>query len=136
MNPILRRVLAVVTGVVASSLVIMAVEFAGHAVLSGGSLIPDENHEVLLDAKSLSFEQLVSLLVAWSAGSFVGSYVGIRIAGGAEKMISLLIGAFVLAATVMNFFQFPHPTWLMVSAIVLIPVASWLAIPRQPKKAT
>ncbi|MEY3385365.1 MAG: hypothetical protein RIR53_176 [Bacteroidota bacterium] len=137
MNPILRRVLAVVAGVVASSLVILAIEDASHALLSNGVVMPDVNDAdaVRTYADSMSFAQLASLLVAWCAGSFVGSSVGIRLAGGAERTVSLVVGAFVLGATVMNFFQFPHPTWLMVSAVVLIPVASWLAIPR-PVKGT
>lgn len=135
MNPILRRVLAVVSGVVASSLVILAIEAASHALLANGVVMPDVNDAdaVRTYADSMSFAQLASLLVAWCAGSFVGSSVGIWLAKGSEKTVSLVVGAFVLGATVMNFFQFPHPTWLMVSAVVLIPVASWLAIPRHTR---
>ena len=135
MNPTLRRILAILAGTVVSSLVILAVEAVGHTMLADGVAMPDGSDPIAVQAyaDSMSFGQLASLLVAWCAGSFVGSSVGIRLAGGAERTVSLVVGAFVLGATVMNFFQFPHPVWLMVSAVVLIPIASWIAIPRSVK---
>lgn len=132
MNPVLRRVLAILAGVVAGGLLIAGVEMLGHSLFAGGSPMPDASDPAAVRAyaEGMSFAALASLLVAWCAGAYGGSLIAIRIAGGNERLMTLVVGGFVLFATVMNFFQFPHPTWLMVSALVLIPVASWLAIPR------
>lgn len=132
MNPVLRRVLAILAGVVTGALVIGSVEMLGHSLFGVGNAMPDPSDAVAVRAYAdgMSFAALASLLVAWCAGAYVGSLVAIRIAGGSERVMTLIVGGFVLFATVMNFFQFPHPLWLMVSAIVLIPVASWLAIGR------
>lgn len=135
MNPILRRVLAVLSGVVASGLVVAAIEMFGHSIFMNGAQMPSaaDPSAVRAYSESLSFGALASLLVAWCAGAYVGSMVAIRVAGGAERMMTLVIGGFLLASTMMNFFQFPHPMWLMVSAVVLIPVCAWLAIPGRSK---
>jgi hypothetical protein len=133
MNPILRRTLAVLAGMIASGLVVAAIEMLGHSLFMGSAAMPSSNDPLAMQAyaEGLNFGALASLLVAWCAGAYIGSMVAIGIAKGAERMMTLFVGGFVLVATVMNFFQFPHPTWLMVGAIVLIPVSSWLAIPRK-----
>lgn len=133
MNHILRRTLAVLAGMIASGLVVAAIEMLGHSLFMGSAAMPSSNDPLAVQAyaEGLNFGALASLLVAWCAGAYIGSMVAIRIAKGAERVTTLLVGGFILAATVMNFFQFPHPIWLMVGAIVLIPVASWLAIPRK-----
>lgn len=133
MNPVLRRVLAILSGVVAGALVIAVVEMLGHSLFGVGGAMPDPSDAAAVRAYAdgMSFAALASLLVGWCAGAYVGSLVAIRIARGSERLVTLAVGGFVLFATVMNFFQFPHPLWLMVSAIVLIPVASWFAIGRR-----
>lgn len=133
MNTTIRKIVAVLLGVIASGLVVAAIEMLGHSLFMDGAPMPSANDPAAVQAyaESLSFGALASLLVAWCAGAYVGSMVAIRIAGGAERVITLVVGGFILAATVMNFFQFPHPAWLMISAIVLIPICAWLAMPRR-----
>jgi hypothetical protein len=149
MKQILRRWLAVLSGVFASGLTVAAIEMLGHSLFMNGAPMPStaDPEAVRTYAESLSFGALASLLVAWCAGAYIGTMVAImvarslgsnstadRLVGGVEKMMSLVIGGFVLASTAMNFFQFPHPMWLMISAFVLIPIASWIAIPRLVKE--
>lgn len=135
MNPLVRRVLAILSGVVVSGLVIGGVEMLGHSLFGVGGAMPDQSDAAAVRAyaEGMSFAALASLLVGWCAGAYVGSLLAIRIARGSERLMTLIVGGFVLFATVMNFFDFPHPLWLMVSAIILIPVCAWLAMPRQPK---
>ncbi|MFM8770644.1 MAG: hypothetical protein ACKOE4_01275 [Candidatus Kapaibacterium sp.] len=137
MNPLLRPVLAVLSGVIASGLVVAAIEMLGHSLFMNGAPMPSTTDPSAVNAysESLGFGVLVSLLIAWCAGAYVGSMVAMRIARGDEKRSSMVIGGFVLAGAVMNFFQFPHPAWLMVSAVILIPVCAWLAIRRSTKVA-
>ncbi len=141
----LYRWLAVLSGVFASGLTVAAIEMLGHSLFMNGAPMPSTNdpETVKAYAESLGFGALASLLVAWCAGAYIGTMVAIRAAralgsistvdrlvGGVERMMSLVIGGFVLASAAMNFLQFPHPLWLMISAVVLIPVAAWLAIGR------
>ncbi len=133
MNSTIRTVLAVLSGVIASALVIAAIEMFGHSLFMNGAAMPApaDTSAVQAYAEGMSFGALATLLVAWCAGAYIGSMVAIRIAKGAERVTTLLVGGFILAATVMNFFQFPHPAWLMISAIILIPTCAWLAMPRR-----
>lgn len=130
MNPALRRVFAIMVGVVAGALVIGGVEMLGHSLFGMGESMPDPSDPAAVQAYAdgMSFAALASLLVGWCAGAYVGSLVAIRIAGGSQRLITFVVGGFVLFVTAMNFFQFPHPLWLMVSAFVLIPLCAWLAM--------
>ena len=132
MHPVLRRILAAIAGVIVSGIVIAAIEYLGHSLFLGQSVMPDVNDEAAVRdyAAQLPLGALVSLLVAWTAGTYAGSFVACRIAQTRVHLSAIAVGLFVLLATVMNFFQFPHPMWLMIGAFLLIPVASWLAIPR------
>ncbi len=117
---------------------VAAIEMLGHSLFMNGAPMPSATDPSAVKAysESLGFGALASLLVAWCAGAYIGSIVAIRIAGSAERAMTLVIGGFLLASTVMNFLNFPHPMWLMVSAVVLIPVCAWLAIPRSLKVTT
>jgi hypothetical protein len=136
MHPVFRRILAAIAGVVASVIVIAGVEYLGHSLFLGSTIMSDMNNEAAVRdyAAQLPLGVLISLLVAWTAGTYVGSFVACRIAQTRVHLSAIAVGFFVLLATVMNFLQFPHPMWLMISAFVLIPIASWIAIPRLVKE--
>ena len=132
MHPVLRRILAAVAGVIVSGIVIAGIEYLGHSLFLGQSVMPDVNDRAAVReyAAQLPLGALVSLLVAWTLGTYAGSFVACRVAQTRVHLSAIAVGLFVLLATLMNFFQFPHPLWLMIGAFILIPVASWLAIPR------
>ncbi|MEN9282357.1 MAG: hypothetical protein RL594_1292 [Bacteroidota bacterium] len=129
----LRTVFAIIVGIITSGLVTLITEMLSHSLLGDGSAMPnpDDAAAVAAYAEQMPFGMLISLLVAWCGGAFAGSLVASVLAPSFEKLVTTAVGASVLGLTVMNFFQFPHPTWLMISAVLLIPVASWLAIPRR-----
>jgi hypothetical protein len=74
---------------------------------------------------------MVVVQVAWSLGAFLGGAVSALIAGRARYLHAGIIGALILAATVINFFQmkslldYSHPPWLMATG-VLLPIPSAL----------
>jgi hypothetical protein len=40
--------------------------------------------------------------------------------------VTVLVGALILAASVMNFVVLPHPTWFIVATLVGVPLSAWL----------
>lgn len=134
MRSYLRTAFAIIVGIITSGVVILITEMLSHSLLGNGSAMPnpEDAAAVAAYAEQMPFGILFSLLLAWCGGAFAGSLVASKLAPSLEKLVTTAVGVSVLGLTVMNFFQFPHPTWLMISAVLLIPVASWLAIPRGP----
>jgi hypothetical protein len=122
-----RQVLGIVAGIVTAMAVILLVETAGHAI-SGGSAMPDVNNVEALAAygASLPLGSLLSVLVAWVGGTAAGVIAGSIIAPGRSMFIASVVGAVVLLSAIAQVLQFPHPTWLVVSSMIGIPVAAFL----------
>jgi len=75
---------------------------------------------------------MAMLQVAWAIAAFFGGGVAALIAGRGRMLHAGIIGALVLAATVINFFQmkslcdYMHPAWLIATG-VLLPIPLSLA---------
>lgn len=80
---------------------------------------------------------LALVLAGWIAGPFGGGLVASRVAGTNRRQYPWIIMALLFAATIANFFAFPHPTWMIVGAVLGIPSAAWwasrLAPPDEPR---
>lgn len=126
-SPAIRQVLGSITGVVTAMAVILIVENVGH-MLAGGPAMPDVNNPdaVAAYAASLPLGSLLSVLIAWVGGTAAGVVAGSRVAAGRPMLIASIVGAMVLLGAVMQVLQFPHPTWLVVSSMIGIPMAAFL----------
>ncbi|HEU4747327.1 MAG TPA: hypothetical protein VFS56_02415 [Gemmatimonadaceae bacterium] len=69
----------------------------------------------------------VLLLAGWVLAAAAGAYVAARLATRSAAMHGLIVAGFDLVATVANLAAIPHPAWLWPAAIVLIPLAGWIA---------
>ena len=49
-------------------------------------------------------------------------------------MINSWIGVVLLAFTIANLIQIPHPTWFSVMAVAAVLVGGWLALQLAPKR--
>ena len=66
------------------------------------------------------------VLIAWSAAAFAGPWVARRIAGNAPAWPSLTVALLFLALCIYNLVVVPTPIWMIVSAVILVPTATWL----------
>lgn len=124
MNPILRRLLAVVAGVLAGIVAIAMAEFVGHLIFP-----PPEGMDISDPAsiaaamEQISIGALVAVLVAWGIGSMVGGFVAARIDGKTGPG-ALMVGAVLLLAAIINMLMIPHPVWFWVLGVALfLPLA-------------
>ena len=90
--------------------------------------MPDVNNVEALAAygASLPLGSLLSVLVAWVGGTAAGVVAGSIIAPGRSMFVASVVGAVVLLSAIAQVLQFPHPTWLVVSSMIGIPVAAFL----------
>ena len=128
MQPTIRSALVLLAGVVASVLIVLLMD----AVVGRMYPLPPgtdmRNPESLRQAvAALPVKAFVLLVVGWALAAGVGAYVGARLATHAHAIHGMIVALFVLVATVSNLARIPHPVWMWPAAIVLIPLAGWLA---------
>ena len=119
MNPILKNVLAIVAGIVAGSIVNMAI-----ITLSGSVIPPPEGADVTttegLKASMHLFQPKHFLMpfLAHALGTFAGAWLAALIAVNHKMKFALGIGAFFLAGGIASVFMLPSPTWFTVVDLV------------------
>ncbi len=128
MPPILRRILAVLAGMVTGFVLVALVESAGHTIYPPPKDL-DFTDPAALNAyvRSIPLGALLFVLLAWVVGTFGGAWVAARLAGPQPMLHAGIIGALLLAASVANLIAIPHPVWFSVSAVVLVPLSAWRA---------
>ena len=130
----LRRILAVVAGLVAAMAIIFVVEAVGRALFplpTGMALNDPESMRDRMDM--IPIGALASILVAWTLGALGGSYSVGRLGGA---MLSYVAGAVVLVWAAWMTMRMPHPIWFVLATPILIVGATvlgaWPSRPRRP----
>ena len=127
MNPLLRKLLAIVGGVVVGGTVVALSETVGHSIYPPPvdiNVKDPEDLKRLLDVMPLQAKLLV--VAAWFLGAFAGAWAAIRIGG--ENRLGWTIGLVFAVLSIMTVLSIPHPLWMTACAIILPFVAAWLAI--------
>jgi predicted MFS family arabinose efflux permease len=122
-----RSVLAVLAGIVVAMILMVAVEMLSSHLFPLPPGVDLHSHESIRQhIDQLPIGAFLLVLIAWSVGSFAGSWVAARLAGRARLIHGLVIGAFFLAASIMNMLMIPHPLWMEIASIVALAGFSYL----------
>jgi sorbitol-specific phosphotransferase system component IIBC len=124
----IRSALVLIAGVVAALFVVILMDtVAGNIWALPAGTDPNNPESMRQAVATLPTAAFLLLLTGWVLAGGVGSYVAARLATHARAAHGLIVALFVLVATVGNLAKFPHPAWLWVASIILIPVAGWAA---------
>lgn len=128
MPPAMRSFIAVIAGMV------VAVTCVSVFDLIGGRLHPLPPGTDLTDMAALQAHAaaaptsaLAVVLAGWLVGPLVGGLVAGRVADRQQRMYPWVITSLLFAGTLSTLYRIPHPTWMVVGAILGIPAAGWLA---------
>lgn len=127
MNPLLRKILALVAGVVVGALVVGCAEYVGHSIYpppTGINVKDPEDLKRLMDV--VPFQAKLIVVVAWFLGALAGAWTAIRLGG--ETVLGFGIGGIFAGLSIMTMLSIPHPLWMTACAVVLPFAAAWLAI--------
>lgn len=113
-----NRLVAGVIGVFAGATTIMLVESLGHTLF--GTADPG-------DLASITVPMFLSVLVAWILGSAVAGGLATYWARATTLVLGTVMGLILLAGAVSTMMAIPHPLWMMVAAVVLMPAAALVA---------
>lgn len=125
-HPAVRGLVAVIAGLAAAMLVTAGVEAAGHALFPpppGLDLNRPEDQGRIMAAIPLAAK--IAVVSAWFLGSLAGACAAIAIA---RRVLPAWIVAVVIACLgLWTTRMFPHPDWMLASAVVLPLVAVLVA---------
>lgn len=102
-----RKIIAVLAGVFAGGLTILAVEVIAHELV------------VAQRGGQPTLAMLLFVALAWLLGSFAGALVAQRIDHGRRPVPALFVGAILLALAVYNLVTLPHPAWFRVLGVLV-----------------
>ena len=123
----MRKVLAVVAGLVAMGATVATVEAISHALYPPPLGLDFQDaaaiHEYI---KVLPVGAFLLLLLAHFLGSFVGAVTAVKIARDNRILWPLLIGAISLLAGAANLLMIPHPTWFIIADLCMYLPAAFL----------
>lgn len=108
----------VVLGFFAGGLVVLLFERLGHLVVGTGDLT---------NPASITGPMFASVLIAWVLGTGAAGAVATYWARAKSLIPAAIAGLVLLAGAITNILAFPHPVWMIVGAIVLMPAAAILA---------
>jgi len=133
----LRRILAIVAGLVAAMAIIFAIEAVGRVLFplpSGMALNDPDSIRDRVDM--IPIGALASILVAWTFGALAGSYSVGRLIGARGASLAYVAGAVVLVWAALMTMRMPHPIWFVLATPILIVGATvlgaWPSRPRRP----
>ena len=139
MNPILKNILAVVTGVVIGGALNMGI------IMISGAVIPPPGGADLTTMEGLKAsmhlmqpKHFIMPFLAHALGTLAGAFLAAAIASGHKMKFALGIGAWFLLGGIMNIIMLPSPVWFTIAdlATAYIPmafIAGLLAIKKTDK---
>ena len=124
----LRKISAVLLGVVAAFCTVMLVEWLSHQVypLPPGLDFKDPE-QVRQFTSTLPLGAFLLILLGWLLGTISGGLAACFVAREKPVVFASIIGAVMLAATVANLIMIPHPTWFSIAGIIVIGLGTLLA---------
>jgi len=119
MSPTLRRVAAVLVGLLVGFAIIFGVEWIGAKLFPLPPGTDPSNDESMRAAMAvLPVEALLLVLVGWILSSLVGGWVAARIAGRTLQP-AMIVGTILLAAAVASMLTISHPLWFWVAGVLV-----------------
>ena len=76
---------------------------------------------------TLPLGAFLMLMGGWVVATFVGAVVASRIGTAKAWIYPVVVGGFMLSATIANLIAIPHPHWFSAVALLAIAASAWLA---------
>jgi hypothetical protein len=116
-----RKIFAVVLGVIAAVVIIIAIEALGHSLfpLPAGMDVTDTD-AMKAYIVTLPTAALLIVMAAWIIATLAGGIIACIIARETPLIYSAIIGGLVLLGTIINLMSLPHPLWFSITSVLAI----------------
>ncbi|OBP15107.1 hypothetical protein A5320_06875 [Rheinheimera sp. SA_1] len=124
MPVLLKKILALVIGLVVCVATVAVLEQVNHSLFIPTSASTADAHDPSVATafmKNLPVAAYLMVLFAWLAGTAFGITAASLLIKRVSRLFVPIITGVMLLSTIANFYLLPHPTWLMIAAVLLIP---------------
>jgi hypothetical protein len=117
----IRKISAVVLGVVIAVILIIAIEALGHAVYPPPDGLDITNKEAMQAyVMGAPIAALLFVMGAWLVATLAGGLLACFIARETPLVYAAIVGGLVLLGTIINLLSIPHPLWFSITSVLAI----------------
>lgn len=118
MSPVLKNILAVITGVILGSVVNMGILMVGQVIIPPPG---DTSTMEALEATMHLFapKDFIFPFLAHAVGTLIGAMVAVKMAANHPKRLALIVGLLFFIAGSINVYSLPAPLWYNIIDLVL-----------------
>lgn len=122
---IIRIVLGIAFGIVLAFAVVRLGDYLNHMLWPPRAEVdPTRPDQVRAYLATAPLPALLGLPLVWTVACFLGAFAAAKIA--AKRWAGWITGLVAFAATLLNLAFLPHPLWMLVAALVFVPLAGCL----------
>ena len=116
----IRKIAAVVVGILLTSLVVGLVQQLGHYLypLPAGT-DPNDPEAIKKYVENAPFLAVFFVIISYAAGAFTGGFVATKIANDGKKIYALIIGVLFLFTSIYMMVTIPSPIWFWILGIAV-----------------
>jgi hypothetical protein len=124
-----RAILAVVAGCVLSVLVVVAMDAISHQVYPPPAGIDPRDPAAMRSLIAQTpLGAFIIIVCGWILAAGLGAWVATKLSRSGKAWPGYVVGGVTLIATAANLWAIPHPVWVVIAALVGIPLATWAGI--------
>ncbi len=124
-----RNIIAGIAGVLIAGTLVWLVETAGHAIYPLPTDLDFSDTEAARAyIAAMPLGALLFVGAAWFVGALGGTFAACKIGRAKPEIYALVVGGFMLAATVANLIMIPHPLWFSITGVFGVVIAAWLGM--------
>lgn len=122
----LKKLLAVILGIVAGGAGTFLTEELGHKMYPVPGYVDSEKPETVARyINEAPLGALLFVLLAWAVGSFLAGLTATLICNDRKSIYALCCGVVLLMLGLVNLLLIPHPFWFWVAAPFVFLVPAW-----------
>jgi len=125
MPVVLKKILALVIGLAICVATVALLEQLNHSLFVPASASTADSHDPSVATafmKNLPVAAYLMVLFAWLAGTAMGIATASLLIKRVSRLFVPVITGVMLLSTIANFYLLPHPTWMVIAAVLLIPM--------------
>jgi hypothetical protein len=124
-----RKILAGIIGVFTAIALVWVIEKIGHSIWPPPADLDYGNVDVMRAyIDTLPLGALLTVAIAWFAGSLGGTFTACRIGSARPLVYALIVGGLMFAGAAFNVTIIPHPMWFSILGIAGIFAGTWLGV--------
>lgn len=122
-----KNILAVILGLVASSFIIFSLEVVKYIIYpSPADLDPNDIEAVKIYTSAAPPVVFILVIIEFALGSLIGGIIAASIAKKNKMAQAITVGGILMGLGAYNLFMIPHPVWTIIISIFLFIPCSYL----------